>query len=286
MKKSFLLLLSIVFLAWSCSESEQVNNPTNTPPPPTTSTEVTVNASYDSSKDLSLIMNIVKFTATWCGNCPPATLDIKRLEDENPGRVSVMAMHVSDPWTVQSIVDNWRNNEYFSVVGQPSVWANFADNMPTGGFYESLNTYFTDLSNSAEAGVALDAVVDESNSNQLNYILSFGGNANTDYRYYAFKTTNGHTASQTNYNPGLGSNPLENFAIDNVVEEILMSDATITTDDTGMFSTEVNAVGLSTQADIDTYITVVIMKGSEYINSRSFKVSGINEIHENFNYIN
>lgn len=292
MKKGFFLFVAIIFLAWSCSDSTSVDNPTNNNnnnnnnDQPPVSSDITVMASHDPSKDLSLIMNIVKFTATWCGNCPPATLDIKRLEDENPERVTVMAMHINDSWTVSSIVDNWRNNDYFNVPGQPSVWANFGDNIANGNFYEGLNTYFSGLNNTAEAGVALDAIVDDSNQNQVNYILSFAGDANTDYRYYSFKTTNGHTDSQRNYTPSLGPSTLNNFAIDNIVEEILMSNDTFTTDDAGVFSANVGSVGLSTETNVDTYITVVVMKGDEYMNSRSFKVSGSSEIHENFNYNN
>lgn len=294
MKKSFILLLSIVFFAWSCQESEDASA--------INIGGVEVQASYDNSRGLQAVANITDFTGMWCGFCPYASVDSDKFHEDNPDQFTVLAFHSTggygasaDLFEVPSIIDHYQ--DAFSITGFPSVFGNYATRRvgpdASDSYLSTFESLLSNMDSPAEAGVALDASV---SGEDATYVLSFAGTANTEYKYIAFKTTNGHKQRQRNYYGSLGGDYLEDFSLNFVVEEVLSDkDGTsFTTDESGMFRTEANNVSVSTIFDgvssstdpIDTYITVIVLDDSDdYVTSRSVKISGSTNIHAGFLYV-
>ena len=64
---------------------------------------------------------IMKFTATWCVNCPRMSDAIKSVKEENPGRVVDIAVHYIDDMAVE---DGKRYLEHFNVSAIPVAVVN------------------------------------------------------------------------------------------------------------------------------------------------------------------
>lgn len=64
---------------------------------------------------------IMKFTATWCVNCPNMSETIKSVKNEFPGRVIDVAVHYIDEFQVDA---GKKYAEYFNVSAVPSVVVN------------------------------------------------------------------------------------------------------------------------------------------------------------------
>lgn len=279
MKKSFILLLSIIFFAWSCTSSEDeggipsiggVNITTNTP---------------GTDEILRQEMLGVDFTGTWCGWCTRAAVDIDRMHDENPNSFNVLAIHVGDSKEVDAIADNYTDE--FGVTGYPAVYADWQEaKMPNNdNFYPSLNNHYSNMSDGANVAVALDAKLE---GNTMSYVLSFTGEE-ASYKYIVFSTANGYTGTQTNYSSDLGGSSISDFPLDWTVETVESANngQAFTIGSDRVFRTDASTFEIPDVTGITHFFTVVILdEDGDYENSQTFQLTGMadanNEIHVDF----
>ena len=62
----------------------------------TVATEYVVDPDVDALQYFFKKVNVLQFTATWCGYCPQMSTSLKKINEKFPGRISIIAVHGQD----------------------------------------------------------------------------------------------------------------------------------------------------------------------------------------------
>lgn len=157
----------------------------------------------------------VYFTSTGCTSCPSASKGIKKVQDANPGMVSVVAFHsdmggIADPMTVPETADF--SSTLGGVDGLPRLFWNMrrGDKKLIGpefdeSFSEECQAY------KPNCGVAIDT---EYSQGELKIDVGITSNVPAVYRYIVFLVEDGIVADQSGD---------KDYVHNNVVRDVLTS---------------------------------------------------------------
>lgn len=101
---------------------------------------------------------VQKFTGTWCGYCPMMTAALEKLDGEVPGRMTIMAVHVNDSFSV-SDGEKLATDYKISSIPKAVFDYRFITTYGSGELAEALQTEINDYP--SVCGVALESTVED-----------------------------------------------------------------------------------------------------------------------------
>lgn len=99
---------------------------------------------------------VQKFTATWCGFCPQMTAALAQLDEEEPGRLVHMSVHVNDGFAISAGEQLSNDYQIFSI---PQALFDYADLEATYLIANLRRTMSGALERRADCGIAIESNV-------------------------------------------------------------------------------------------------------------------------------
>ncbi len=139
---------------------------------------------YEGAKNYKRRFLATLFTSTECSSCPNVAKDLKSLQEENPGQITVAAYHhfmaVSDPMEVQETID--LKDELGGFTGLPTLFWNFRKSSKSGGMMvaDSFMTEQDEFETISGVSIATDF---DKESSKLDISLGITSNKPVAFRY-------------------------------------------------------------------------------------------------------